>query len=172
MRRGRWVYSQRRCRRLRGALAWRTLAVTVGGLLALGDEAVRQLRARHTDPHQAARIGQMPIHCQTAANWIDAVPTRHQGEPKHFVVDINLARFAIERACLEVIPLVQRGLGTRFGDRAIVRRAYEQRCRHGDRTALDPYPSDARGGGEEHLARGWLEQRLIGPRDFRSGGRG
>lgn len=93
--------------------AWRTSAVTVGGLLALVDEAVRQLRARgrHTDPHQAARIGQMLIHCQTAANWIDAVPARHRREPKHLVGYINLARLAIERACLEVIPLVQRSLG-------------------------------------------------------------
>jgi alkylation response protein AidB-like acyl-CoA dehydrogenase len=96
--------------------AWRTSAVTVGGLLALVDEAVRQLRARgrHTDPHQAARIGQMLIHCHTAIAWIDAVAARsvrHRAEPKHLIGYINLARLAIEQACLEVIPLVQRGLG-------------------------------------------------------------
>ncbi len=58
--------------------AWRTSAVTVGGLRALVDEAVRQLRerGRHTDTHQAARIGQMLIHCHTAAVWIDAVAVR------------------------------------------------------------------------------------------------
>ncbi len=96
--------------------AWRTSAVTVGGLLALVDEAVRQLRARgrHADPHQAARIGQMLIHCHTAAAWIDAVAersARHRAEPNHLIGYVNLARLAIERACLEVIPLVQRGLG-------------------------------------------------------------
>jgi alkylation response protein AidB-like acyl-CoA dehydrogenase len=96
--------------------AWRTSAVTVGGLLALVDEAVRQLRARgrHTDPHQAARIGRMLIHCHTAAAWIDAVAARsvrHRTEPEHLIGYVNLARLAIEQACLEVIPLVQRGLG-------------------------------------------------------------
>jgi alkylation response protein AidB-like acyl-CoA dehydrogenase len=96
--------------------AWRTSAVAVGGLLALVDEAVRQLRARgrHTDPHQAARIGQMLIHCHTATAWIDAVAARsirHRAEPEHLIGYINLARLAIEQACLEVIPLVQRSLG-------------------------------------------------------------
>jgi hypothetical protein len=96
--------------------AWRTSAVTVGGLLALVDAAVHQLRARgrHTDPHQAARIGQMLIHCHTATAWVDAVAARcarHRTEPEHLIGYINLARLAIERACLEVIPLVQRGLG-------------------------------------------------------------
>jgi alkylation response protein AidB-like acyl-CoA dehydrogenase len=82
----------------------------------LVDEAVRQLRARgrHSDPHQAARIGQMLIHCHTASAWIDGVAARsarHRAEPKHLVGFVNLARLAIEQACLEVIPLVQRGLG-------------------------------------------------------------
>jgi hypothetical protein len=77
---------------------------------------VRQLRerGRHTDTHQAARIGQMLIHCHTAAVWIDAVAVRsarHRADPKHLIGYINLARLAIEQACLEVIPLVQRGLG-------------------------------------------------------------
>ncbi len=96
--------------------AWRTSAVTVGGLLALVDEAVRQLqtRGRHTDPHQAARIGKMLIHCHTAAAWIDEMAqrsVRHRAEPKHLISYANLARLAIEQACLKVIPLVQRGLG-------------------------------------------------------------
>ncbi len=96
--------------------AWRTSAVTVGGLLALVDEAVRQLQARgrHTDPHQAARIGRMLIDCHTAIAWIDAVAARSvrlRAEPEHLIGYINLARLAIEQACLEVIPLVQRSLG-------------------------------------------------------------
>jgi alkylation response protein AidB-like acyl-CoA dehydrogenase len=96
--------------------AWRTSAVTVGGLLALVDEAVRQLRTRgrHTDPHQAARIGQMLMRCHTATAWIDAVAARsvrHRAEPENLIGYINLARLAIEQACLEVIPIVQRSLG-------------------------------------------------------------
>ena len=51
----------------------------------------------------------MLIRCHTAAAWIDAVAersARHRGEPKHLIAYVDLARLAIEQACLEVIPLV------------------------------------------------------------------
>jgi alkylation response protein AidB-like acyl-CoA dehydrogenase len=96
--------------------AWRTSAVTVGGLQALVDETIRQLRARdrHANPHQAARIGQMLIKSHTAAMWIgsvvrEAIP--HYDNSQHLIGYVNLARLAIEQACLDVIPLVQRSLG-------------------------------------------------------------
>jgi alkylation response protein AidB-like acyl-CoA dehydrogenase len=96
--------------------AWRTSAVTVGGLQALVDETIRQLRSRdrHANPHQAARIGQMLIKSHTAAMWIgsvvrEAIP--HYDNPQHLIGYVNLARLAIEQACLDVIPLVQRSLG-------------------------------------------------------------
>jgi hypothetical protein len=98
--------------------AWRTSAVTVGGLHALVDETVRQLQARgqHADPHQAARIAQMLIKTHTAALWIRSATQRivsHHDEHDGEVGYVNLARLAIEQACLEVIPLVQRSLGLR-----------------------------------------------------------
>jgi alkylation response protein AidB-like acyl-CoA dehydrogenase len=96
--------------------AWRTTAVTVGGLQALVDETIQQLvaRDRHTSPHQAARIGQMLIKSQTAAMWIRSVAQEaisQYDEPRHLIGYVNLARLAVEQACLEVIPLVQRCLG-------------------------------------------------------------
>ena len=63
-------------------------------------------RRRHTNPHQAARIGRMLIQCHTAEAWINAAALR--SESRHYV---GLARLAIEAACLQVIPLVQRSLG-------------------------------------------------------------
>lgn len=98
--------------------AWRTSAVTVGGLQALADETIRQLHScgRDANPHQAARIAQMLIKTQTAALWIRSAAERiasqhdeHEGEVGY----VNLVRLAIEQACLEVIPLVQRSLGLR-----------------------------------------------------------
>jgi alkylation response protein AidB-like acyl-CoA dehydrogenase len=96
--------------------AWRTSAVTVGGLQALVDETIRQLRARdrHANPHQAARIGQMLIQSHTAAMWIRSVAREaisHYDDPRHLIGYVNLTRVAVEQACLDVIPLVQRSLG-------------------------------------------------------------
>jgi alkylation response protein AidB-like acyl-CoA dehydrogenase len=92
--------------------AWRTSAVTAGGLRALVDETIRQLRSRmrHTDPHQSARIGDMLIKSETTALWATAVaqciatPSLHEQDVMSFV---NLGRAAIEQACMDVIPLVQ-----------------------------------------------------------------
>jgi alkylation response protein AidB-like acyl-CoA dehydrogenase len=96
--------------------AWRTSAVTVGGLQALVDETIRQLQARdrHTDPHQAARIGQMLMKFHTAAMWVRSAAERSMSdrdEPQHLTAYVNLTRLAVEQACLEVVPLVQRSLG-------------------------------------------------------------
>ncbi len=93
--------------------AWRTSAVTAGGLSALVDEAVAQLRARgrHTDPHQSARIGRMLIAVRTATMWAEAAAERAAAPGPDLIAFVGLARIAIEQACLDVIPLVQRGLG-------------------------------------------------------------
>jgi alkylation response protein AidB-like acyl-CoA dehydrogenase len=96
--------------------AWRTSAVTLGGLEALVAEATAQLAARdrHRDPHQQARIGDMLMARQTALLWLDAVARMAEADdpdPGETAAFANLARLAIERACLEVIPLVQRSLG-------------------------------------------------------------
>ncbi len=96
--------------------AWRTTAVTVGGLRALVDETIRQLRirGRHKNPHQAARIGQMLIAYRSAAFWIEAVVRDHLARPEEsadLTANVNLARLAVEQASLDIIQLVQRSLG-------------------------------------------------------------
>jgi hypothetical protein len=96
--------------------AWRTCAVTAGGLQALVDEAVRQLKTRDRAgaPAQRMRIGEMLIAAQTAAMWSRAVAIRLDAAPAGsdaVLGFVNLARTAIEAASLRVIPLVQRSLG-------------------------------------------------------------
>jgi alkylation response protein AidB-like acyl-CoA dehydrogenase len=94
--------------------AWRTSAVTVGGLRAMVEATILQLRARgrHTNPHQAARIGQMLIKLQTATAWVSAAAEQScHPDQRRAIGTVNLARIAIEQACLDVIPLVQRSLG-------------------------------------------------------------
>jgi alkylation response protein AidB-like acyl-CoA dehydrogenase len=96
--------------------AWRTSAVTMGGLEALVAEATAQLaaRGRHRDPHQQARLGHMLMARQTGLLWLDAVVSMAEADDPHpgrTAAFANLARLAVERVCLEVIPLVQRSLG-------------------------------------------------------------
>jgi alkylation response protein AidB-like acyl-CoA dehydrogenase len=96
--------------------AWRTSAVTVGGLQALIDETVRQLRARarHTSPSQASRIGEMLMKSHSAEAWVTSAAWRSVSdrfEQSHLTGYVNLARVAVELASLDVIALVQRSLG-------------------------------------------------------------
>ncbi len=96
--------------------AWRTSAVTLGGLDALLAEAARQLRARGRldDPHQQARMGQALIAGETAHLWMQAAAPRAEADhadPADAVAYVNFARLAVERACLDAIALVQRCLG-------------------------------------------------------------
>jgi alkylation response protein AidB-like acyl-CoA dehydrogenase len=96
--------------------AWRTSAVTVGGLEALVHEAMAQLRAkgRDEDVNQRARLGQMVMAREAARLWIAEAAQRAEAalaDPDETRAFVNLARLAIEEACLVVIPLVQRSLG-------------------------------------------------------------
>lgn len=96
--------------------AWRTSAVTLGGLDALLAEATRQLRSRRRldDPHQQARMGQALIAHETARLWMQQTAIRAEnadGDPASAIAYVNLARLAVERAGLEIIALVQRSLG-------------------------------------------------------------
>ncbi len=96
--------------------AWRASAVALGGLDALVDEARRQLaaRRRQNDPHQQARLGETLIASETAALWADKAARLAEsgaacaGDVAGYV---NLARLAIESACLDAMRLVQRSLG-------------------------------------------------------------
>ena len=96
--------------------AWRTSAVTLGTLDSLVDALRGHLRARHHAgaPLQQERFGRLLIAQGTARMWVasacqadndKALPTSDR------VARVNLARVAVELACLAAIPLVQRSAG-------------------------------------------------------------
>ncbi len=96
--------------------AWRTSAVTLGGIEALVGEMRRTLvsRGRASDPNQAARVGQALIAEHTARLWVKqaAIAGEAQcGDPSDRLNIVNLARIAVEASALTAIPLVQRSLG-------------------------------------------------------------
>ncbi len=96
--------------------AWRTSAVTSGGLDALVHATRAELRRkRHdADVQQQARFGELVIAQHTARLWVDRA-VRLGEDPALATADrvaaVNLARIAVEAACLDAIRLVQRGLG-------------------------------------------------------------
>jgi alkylation response protein AidB-like acyl-CoA dehydrogenase len=96
--------------------AWRTSAVTLGGLEALVAEMRRQLvvRKRERDPHQLARVGEALIAQETARLWIlraAQLGEAADADPQDIANTVNLARIAVETACLDTIRIVQRALG-------------------------------------------------------------
>jgi hypothetical protein len=96
--------------------AWRTSAVTLGGLEALVEEMRNQLvaRGREHDPHQRVRVGEALIAQETARLWVRrAALIGDAGEdPAEDVANtVNLARIVVETASLDAIRIVQRALG-------------------------------------------------------------
>jgi alkylation response protein AidB-like acyl-CoA dehydrogenase len=96
--------------------AWRTSAVTAGGLEALVQETAQQLvaRRRHAHPHQLARLGEMLMAQGAAVMWAEAAARCAEAPERPtdaVLARVSLARLAIEKACLDVISLVQRSLG-------------------------------------------------------------
>jgi alkylation response protein AidB-like acyl-CoA dehydrogenase len=96
--------------------AWRTSAITLGGLEALVTEMRRQLvaRGRDGDPHQRAPVGEALIAQETARLWVHRaalVAEAGRGEARNIANTVNLARTAVETACLDAIRIFQRGLG-------------------------------------------------------------
>ncbi len=96
--------------------AWRTSAVTLGGLEALVGALRRQLvaRGRDGDPSQRLRVGKAMIALETGRFWVERaarIGESRDGATQDIVNVVNLARIALEAACLDVIPLVQRALG-------------------------------------------------------------
>jgi alkylation response protein AidB-like acyl-CoA dehydrogenase len=96
--------------------AWRTSAVTLGGLEALVSAAISALkqRGRAGDPHQQIRIGHMTMAQHTAYLWMRQaaeIAEAEHGEPARIAAFVNLARMAVERAGLESIQLAQQCLG-------------------------------------------------------------
>ncbi len=95
--------------------AWRTSAVTLGGLQALAEELRRQLvaRGRQDDPHQQARVGETLVAVETARLWMAAAAARAESAEAgaEAIAYVGLARLAVERACLDTMELAQRSLG-------------------------------------------------------------
>jgi alkylation response protein AidB-like acyl-CoA dehydrogenase len=96
--------------------AWRGSACAFGGLSVLvdlhRDEVLR--RQRDADPHQRARFGQLLIVRETARLWMHEAALRgclEDGPADEIVAYINLARLAVEAACLDAMRLTQRSLG-------------------------------------------------------------
>ncbi len=96
--------------------AWRSSAVALGGLAALIDTARNELcaRGRADNPFQRMRFGQSVIAHETGRLWmleavkgIDAVT----GAGAEAVAYVNLARTAVETACLDALRHIQRSLG-------------------------------------------------------------
>jgi alkylation response protein AidB-like acyl-CoA dehydrogenase len=95
--------------------AWRFAAVHCGGIEAvLGALRDHHRRTgRGSDPHQAARLGQVAIAAATARLWVEASAERAEAADAddHAVAFSNLARLAVERAGLDAVELAQRSVG-------------------------------------------------------------
>jgi alkylation response protein AidB-like acyl-CoA dehydrogenase len=96
--------------------AWRTSAVTLGGIEALTEQLRVQLieRRRAGAPAQQSRVGQALIATETARLWMAEASLRAEAadaEPEDAIAYVGLARLAVERAALDVIELTHRSLG-------------------------------------------------------------
>ncbi len=91
--------------------AIRFLAVQLGGAEALGDLFRTHLKThgRGGDPYQKARLGHIAVALETARLWLAGAAALAADRDR--VAYTNLARTAIERACLDVMELATRGIG-------------------------------------------------------------
>jgi alkylation response protein AidB-like acyl-CoA dehydrogenase len=96
--------------------AWRSAAAALGGLSALVSMHRGEIlkRGRADDPHQRARFGALLIAHETARLWMGQAALRgclEDDSSEAIVAYINLARLAVESACLDAMRLSQRSLG-------------------------------------------------------------
>jgi alkylation response protein AidB-like acyl-CoA dehydrogenase len=96
--------------------AWRGSAVALGGLIALLDFAVAQLKdsGRLDSPHTQARLGQAFIARESSRLWVSAIARiaeDHTADTYYRVTTVGLGRTAVETACLDAMRLIQRSLG-------------------------------------------------------------
>ncbi len=96
--------------------AWRGSAVALGGLIALLDQAIEQLRdsGRLDSPHAQARLGEAIIARETSRLWVMAAAHAAEdatAETGHRVASVGLGRIAVETACLDTMRLIQRSIG-------------------------------------------------------------
>ncbi|MET1045795.1 MAG: acyl-CoA dehydrogenase family protein [Hyphomicrobium sp.] len=96
--------------------AWRFCAVHLGAmerLAALYCEHLRQ-RGRDRDPYQLERVARCTAACGTTLFWVEEASRRFGDEclePAGVVAFSNLTRMVTERAALDVLEHVQRGIG-------------------------------------------------------------
>lgn len=96
--------------------AWRFRAAQQGAMERLAALLAERLRARGRDgdPYQLERIAHCAAACGTALFWIEEAARRFGDEslkPSSVVAFANLARMVTERAALDVLERVQRGVG-------------------------------------------------------------
>jgi alkylation response protein AidB-like acyl-CoA dehydrogenase len=96
--------------------AWRTCAVTLGGIEALIEFARRQLidRGRHQSPFQQARMGRAFIAGETIRLWTiraAQIAETNEAGPEEIAAYVNFTRAAVEASALEIIRLVQQSIG-------------------------------------------------------------
>ena len=96
--------------------AWRTMAVTLGGLESLVAATGEQLRRKGHDGDalQQNRYGEMLIAQETAGLWTQAAARCAEAGTQPVadqVAYVNLARIAVEHACLDAMRLAQRSIG-------------------------------------------------------------
>src|SRR4051794_908240 len=97
--------------------AWRGSAVAYGGLVALLDAAVAQLRStgRLDSPHTQARLGHALIARETAGMWVaraaHAAESPRAQAPRTRISTVGLARIAVEQACLDAMQHIHRSVG-------------------------------------------------------------
>ena len=96
--------------------AWRFCAVHLGAIDRLVDLYLSQLRARQRgeDPYQLQRVATCLAAARTTASWTRAA-ARHMAlkadDTQGCVALANLTRGVTERAALEVMDTIQRGIG-------------------------------------------------------------
>lgn len=96
--------------------AWRFCAAQLGAMERLATLFAEQLQARGRDgdPYQLERVAQCAAACGTALFWIEEAARRFGDEslePSSVVAFANLTRMVTERAALDVLERVQRGVG-------------------------------------------------------------
>lgn len=109
-----------------GAGAIRFAAVQLGGGAALLDAARDDLRrqGRIDDPHQQTRFGEAAVAVEGGRLWLRAAAALADRSPlggaaaggvanETMLAYANLTRTAVERACLDVLERVERGIGSR-----------------------------------------------------------
>jgi alkylation response protein AidB-like acyl-CoA dehydrogenase len=96
--------------------AWRFCAAQLGAMerlaLLYGDHL--RSRGRESDPYQLERVAQCAAACGTALFWVEEASRRFGDEtlaPKAVVAFANLTRMVTERAALDVLERVQKGIG-------------------------------------------------------------